>query len=59
MLIEIFQFDGKRVLKGEIDREKTFKAINGSTIIGFKNAIIVSTFHKWIGQNSVKYIDLT
>lgn len=55
--VEIFQFDGKRVLKGDFDKDHSFRTTEGRLVVVFQNGKIEDADHKWIGQNSVKYND--
>ena len=54
--VEIFQFDGKRVLKADFDKDYSFRTQEGRLVVFFKNGKIEDADHKWIGQNPVKYV---
>jgi hypothetical protein len=53
--VEIFQFDGKKVIKGTFDIDNSSRTESGRLIVAFKNANIEDCDHKWIGQNPIKY----
>ena len=54
--VEIYQFDGKKVLIADFDASHSSRTDNGRLIVAFKNGTIKECEHKWIGQNPVKYI---
>lgn len=53
--VEIYQFDGKKVIKGTFDIDNSSRTESGRLIVAFKNAHIEDCAHKWIGQNPIKY----
>jgi hypothetical protein len=53
--VEIYQFDGKKVIKGTFDIDNSSRTESGRLIVAFKNALIEDCDHKWIGQNPIKY----
>ncbi|MGY6562891.1 MAG: hypothetical protein ACXITV_12385 [Luteibaculaceae bacterium] len=55
--VEVYQFDGKRVIKGEYSKSKSERRKSDDRlIVGFINARIESSEYKWVGQNPVKYV---
>ena len=54
--VEIYQFDGKRVLKADFDSSLSKITESGRLIVGFSKGIIEECEYKWIGQNPIKYI---
>ena len=53
--VEIYQFDGKKVLKADFDLDKSSRTESGRLIVAFSNAIIDEVDYKWVGQNPIKY----
>jgi hypothetical protein len=53
--VEIYQFDGKKVIKGTFDIDNSSRTESGRLIVAFKNAHIEDCDYKWIGQNPIKY----
>jgi len=53
--VEIYQFDGKKVIKGKFDITKSSRTESGRLIVGFNEATIEDSNYKWIGQNPIKY----
>lgn len=55
--VEIYQFDGKRVLKGVYELKKsTRRKEDNRLIVAFKNGAIQSANLKWKGQNPINYV---
>lgn len=54
--VEIYQFDGKKVLKGKFERDNSFRNKNGRLVVAFTNAAIEDSNFVWNGQNSIKYV---
>ena len=54
--VEIYQFDGKRVLKADFDSVRSRRTNNSRLIIAFNNRKIEESDHKWLGDSPVKYI---
>lgn len=54
--VEIYQFDGKRVLKAGFDKSLSSRTESGRLIVAFSNGKIEECEYKWIGQNPIKYI---
>jgi hypothetical protein len=55
--VEIYQFDGKRVLKGVYEPKKsTRRKEDNRLIVAFKNGAIQSANLKWKGQNPINYV---
>lgn len=54
--VEIYQFDGKRVLKADFDKSLSSRTESGRLIVAFSNGTIEECEHKWIGQNPIKYV---
>jgi len=54
--VEIFQFDGKKVLKADFKADLSRRTESGRLIVAFSNGTIEECEHKWIGQNPIKYI---
>lgn len=55
--VELFQFDGKRVLKADFDSSLSKRTESGRLIVAFSNGTIEECEHKWIGQNPIKYVN--
>lgn len=55
--VELFQFDGKRVLKADFDSSLSKRTESGRLIVAFSNGTIEEFEHKWIGQNPIKYVN--
>jgi hypothetical protein len=53
--VEIYQFDGKKVLKANFDLGKSSRTDSGRLIVAFSNAKIEESDYKWVGQNPIKY----
>jgi len=53
--VEIFQFDGKKVLKADFKADLSRRTESGRLIVAFSNGTIEECEHKWIGQNPIKY----
>jgi len=53
--VEIYQFDGKRVLKADFDKILSSRTESGRLIVAFSKGSIEDCDHKWIGQNPIKY----
>lgn len=53
--VEIYQFDGKKVLKGKFNKNNSIRTESGRLIVSFSDASIESCDYKWIGQNPIKY----
>jgi len=53
--VEIYQFDGKKVLKADFDLIRSSRTEDNRLIVAFSNAIIEETDYKWVGQNPIKY----
>jgi len=53
--VEIYQFDGKRVLKGDFDLIRSSRTEDGRLIVAFTNAVIDNSNYEWLGQNPIKY----
>ena len=53
--VEIYQFDGKRVLKGIFNKNNSYRNADGRLVVAFSNGIIEDCDFKWIGQNPIKY----
>ena len=57
--VEIYQFDGKRVLKGAYDEKKSSRRKEDNRlIVAFKNGAIQTADLKWKGQNPINYVAL-
>lgn len=54
--VEIYQFDGKRVLKANFDKFLSSRTESGRLIVAFSNGKIEECKYRWIGQNPIKYI---
>lgn len=53
--VEIYQFDGKRVLKGKFNRDNSIRTESGRLIVAFTSPVIELCDFKWIGQNPIKF----
>ena len=53
--VEIYQFDGKRVIIADFDKSKSTRTEGGRLIVAFINGKLVDCNYKWNGQNPVKY----
>jgi hypothetical protein len=53
--VEIYQFDGKRVLKAEFDSEKSTWTESNRLIVAFNGGIIKEADMDWNGQNPIQY----
>jgi len=54
--VQIFQFDGKKVLKGVFSLEHSRRNSDGRLVVAFTDGVIENCDQKWIGQNPVKYL---
>ena len=54
--VEIYQFDGKKVLKADFDAAKSTRTDTGRLVVAFTNGVIEDADHDWNGQNPVRYI---
>jgi hypothetical protein len=57
--VEIYQFDGKRVLKADFDAAKSTRTESVRLVVAFTNGVIEDADHDWNGQNPVRYKDVT
>lgn len=53
--VEIYQFDGKRVLKADFDAANSTRTESDRLIVAFKNAVIEQADLDWNRQNPVRY----
>lgn len=53
--VEIYQFDGKRVLLAEFVKSKSTRTVSGRLIVAFTKGKIENCDYNWVGQNPVKY----
>lgn len=53
--IEIYQFDGKKVLKADFDAVNSVRTETDRLIVAFRNGFIEAADVDWIGQNPVRY----
>lgn len=53
--VEIYQFDGKKVLKADFDDANSIRNEDDRLIVAFKNGIIEDCDFDWEGQNPVHY----
>jgi len=53
--VEIYQFDGKKVLKADFNLDKSSRTESGRLIVAFSDAKIEVADYKWVGQNPIKY----
>jgi hypothetical protein len=53
--VEIYQFNGKKVLKADFDLIRSSRTEDNRLIVAFSNAIIEEVDYKWVGQNPIKY----
>jgi hypothetical protein len=53
--VEIYQFDGKRVLKADFNAELSTRTENDRLVVAFSNGVIEDSNHDWDGQNPVRY----
>jgi hypothetical protein len=56
--VEIYQFDGKKVLKADFDLIRSSRTEDNRLIVAFSNAIIEDTNYTWVGQNPINYEDI-
>lgn len=56
--VEIYQFDGKRVLKAEFDAANSTRTESDRLVVAFKNGVIEDADMDWNGQNPVRYKDV-
>jgi len=57
--VEIYQFDGKRVLKADFDAANSTRTESDRLVVAFKNGVIEDSDMDWNGQNPVRYKDVT
>jgi len=53
--VEIYQFDGKRVLKADFDAANSTRTESDRLVVAFKNGVIEDSDMDWNGQNPVRY----
>lgn len=53
--VEIYQFDGKRVLKGKFDPIRSTRNQQGRLVVAFETGIIENSDFHWVGQNPIQY----
>jgi hypothetical protein len=55
--VEIYQFDGKRVLKATFEPSRSSRTQDNRLIVGFSDGKIEDCDYKWVGQNPIKYFN--
>lgn len=53
--VEIYQFDGKKVLKAKFEESRSARNEQGRLVVAFSDPIIESCNFHWIGQNPIQY----
>jgi len=53
--VEIYQFDGKRVLKADFDATNSSRTESDRLVVAFNDGVIEESDMEWEGQNPIRY----